>query len=318
MNTGLYYTLLFFFISWSVDGQMAREVAELPDLPWHEHQWVAKLSVEEKVDRLKTLPAGDSVQYESPWYSADYPEDARYLPLDTAGLRFTDLNGDGKLDLLYSGSSGAMGKRDTKVYYLENGRYEYHRELPGTVIHMNKDKEDNLVVYTHWKPCCDSYTSRIEKYLFSPSKKGEYGSSISVIGRLTEYIKIKVTEQENDVAELYPIPIRAMKDFSKLRKGKLGSVDLVAFWSDFRGTSPYFRERNQEIRSLLRNRQPIHLLTLEAQVDVRIIAEKIHNNERWFLVLTDAMNDVPKSLYEWSAGSQRQFVGWVQDVDLYE
>ena len=282
--------------SWA---QMARRVAQLSNIDWNEFELVAPLDSQAKMKLLKQLPPGDSVQFEDYSYDPDYPDIPRYLSLDTAGLRFIDLNRDGRLDLLYTGLSGTLGKQDTKVYFLQENTLVYHGKLTGSVINIRQSADGQLEVYTYWRPCCDSYTSGIEKYVFSKSKKGVMAASISCIGPMAPGMKNV-----------------SLKDFSRLKKGRLEKIDLVAFWDDFRDTYPYFGERNKEIKALIRDKQPVHLLVLDASVTVSIIAEETRDRERWYLVLTDPLDQIPKSLYEWSAGDNRQFIGWVQNVEL--
>lgn len=192
-------TYLFFIVYISVhtlsQAQMAKHIAQLQGVPWDKDKLIVSLTDQEKMERLKLLPSGDSIQFINPSYDPEY-DDSRFYPLDTAGLRFVDLNGDEKPDLLYTGRSGNMDLRDTKVYYFQNQQYVFYRTLKGRLINLQKDETGTIEAFTYWQPCCDSYTSRIEKHVFPPARKGEFVSSISVIGRLMGSIQAGSKDDE--------------------------------------------------------------------------------------------------------------------------
>ena len=284
---------------------MSRYVTQLPAS--QAHTWVDTLSPISKMRLYDSLWSSDSVQFPNPHFDSTYVDDSKYLPLDTFGIHFIDMDFDGDLDLVYSGISGPMNQQGTRIYLNQNTKLIHHKDIAGylmTITHLPDSLKTTL--RTCWQPCCDSYTSRIESFEFSNESRAKFTGSISIIGRLMETIIIQDS--------IYiPSPIRRPPDFSSSQKAVLTKVELIAFQADFRGTSPYFRDRNQEIRQKLRLGEPIPLLTIDQTVPALILTSEMKQGETYYLVLTDALNDVPKSLYEWSEGNNRQFIGWVHE-----
>ena len=177
----LRFLLLLFLMGFSADlmAQMNKEMRSILPQDWNQKDILVSLEKEEKLALLKRLTPIDSILFE------DYTsEELGYFPLDTAALKFLDLNSDGHLDLLYSSTSGPMGMQDTKVFFQQEGKLQLVKQLKGGVFHLTKNKT-NTELSTLWQPCCGSYTSRLLTYRFSESESGELQSAIFFIGRLT-------------------------------------------------------------------------------------------------------------------------------------
>jgi len=270
-------------------AQMSSIIRELPKLPNQENQLVKPLSIPEKKAML-ALVEGDSVQF-----IRDYREDEKhnYYPLNMEGLHFLDLDSDGDLDLLYSGQNYTqIVFHDTKLYFNEGNKLVLQKTIDGGAVSFRQRKNGTKVVAMRWIPCCTSYTSRLTTLTFSGHHQFTE-SSISVIGGI------------------------GITDFSGLKEFMLDSIALYAFGLDFKGAHPYFGKRDKEIQPLLRAmQQPILLLSMKGQTTVGLITEREINGEIWSLIITDPLDDVPRSLYEWSRGDNRRFVGWVRSRQL--
>lgn len=298
-----------------LNAQMAKVFSELPNLPFDVDGLLKDFSDEQKLDLLKSLPEGDSVQFEDPYVSDDDEDIRRYYPLSLSGLRFLDLDSDGDLDILYSGMSGNMGAMDTKIWILENGEYRFLKYLSGKVIQVS-EKDSGIEILTYWKPCCDSYTSRIEKYLFKNSGEIEKGIGISLIGIPKDNTQADSVQLDDGTWVMpFPSPIRLMKDFSRLTKAELDSGNLYAFKSDFRNLSPYFGKKNKETKALLEQDGRIPLLKITNSIEVRKISEQEINGDMYFLIIT-APIIVEETLFERSKNDKRVFVAWVKSEIL--
>ncbi|MEP2668761.1 MAG: hypothetical protein ABJH04_07195 [Cyclobacteriaceae bacterium] len=242
-------------------------------------------------DQLKKLysllPPGDSVQFK---YGDGDTGD--YYALNKNGIRFIDLNFDGKEDLLYSGQSGWNNLTDTKVYFNNNDQLKFHQKLSGDVIAIDQQK-NALEVFTLWTPCCDSYTSRIEKYVFSTNDSGQFILSVSFVGKSK---------------------LKGLPEFDS-KRAVIKDLKLYASKEDFRGTSPWLRGRNREARDSLQNGHAINLIKLRGDIPVNILDQKDNHGTIWYLVITNILSDVPKSLYEWSSGNGRRLVGWTNSIE---
>jgi hypothetical protein len=290
--------LLIFFVCCllvsTVNAQMSKAFTKLPKEKWSGKWQPAKLTEKQKLERLSLLPVGDSVQFELPYYdSLNTTSDSKYFPLNLGGLYFLDLDFDGDLDLVYSGSSGFQTLMDTKIYLNENNRYRFLKILNGEILDIHKTK-NSYEIYTQWIPCCDSYTSRIEKALFSKSNRSSFEESISIIGLNR---------------------LKAMPDFNWLRSGWIQDADLFASQSDFNGMFPYFGTQTKSATDSLRAKHHIKLINLTGRTRVKILEQKTVDGKEWYLIITEVIADAPKSRYEWSAGANRRFVGWVNQIN---
>lgn len=278
--------LIMGFASTTACAQMAKVISQLP--PVKLNTLPAPFSTEENLDMLYAmLPPGDSVQFVSE--SGDSND---YYALNTEGIRFIDLNFDGQLDLLYSGQSGWNNLTDTKVYYNSNDTLKFFTILNGDFLAIDQ-KENEYEIFTHWSPCCDSYTSRIEKYIFNKTDSGVLNQSISFVGKNH---------------------LKGFPEFDS-RKATIKDLELFASSEDFKGTSPWFRERNRDARDSLQNGHFISLIKLRGDISVNILDQKITKGITWYLVVTDILASTPKSLYEWSSGKGRRLVGWTNRLN---
>ena len=249
----------------------------------------SKFSEEQKLNFLQaTYLEEDSIQFEYPDYDPDYPEDPRYFPLRWSDFYLMDLNDDDQLDLVYSGPSGWNGLMGTKIYLQKESRLELIDQIQGGLLDIVQQERSTLL-HTTWVPCCDSYTSRIETYEVN-SDKVERVESISVIGR---------------------IRLQGYPHFDGLPDGQVLNPQLWAIPEDFRQTHPYFRERNRELRDSLKRRANIPLIELDGNLLVKILAQKEIRGIKMRLILTPPLDNIPKSIYEWSVGDKRRFIGWV-------
>ena len=282
---GLTIWLLLSLATMNVQAQMASIISGLPNV--NSQAPLDQTTIKEKLHQLSNLlPSGDSVQFE---YGD--AENKEYYPLNEKGIRFIDLNFDGQPDLLYSGQSGWNNLTDTKVYLNQNGQLKFFGILNGDVIAIDQ-KPNEYEVFTHWTPCCDSYTSRIEKYIFNKTDVGKMSQSISYIGK----------------TQLTGFPELDSKSST------IKNLELFASLEDFQGTSPWFQSRTQAIRDSLRNGYFISLIKLK-NTKVNILDHKKSEGITWYLVITEALADVPNSLYEWSSGNGRRLVGWTNKIN---
>lgn len=269
-------------------------IEKLPQTVWSKMEKGADLSNQEKMNLLKKLPDGKRVEFE-----LDYDEETKettYWEYSPSGLYFLDLDFDGDLDLLYSAQNGSMMQTATKVYYNNNNVLEYYTYLKDGILDIKKNK-DNYEVYTLFHPCCDSYTTRIDRYCFSAKDTASFQESISIIGR-----------------SYYPY--KGMLDFSTKESVVLKNVSIHAFKTDIK--HGYFRSRNKEIRTKLKEEGIIELLKLEGEVNAGILESSEFKGEKYYLVITDPLKNLPKmpvSLYEWSHGDGRRLVGWVKQKE---
>ncbi|MEQ9413008.1 MAG: hypothetical protein RIF39_04225 [Cyclobacteriaceae bacterium] len=270
----------------NVQAQMASIISGLPNV--NSQAPLDQSTIKENLHQLSTLlPSGDSVQFE--YGDAESKE---YYPLNEKGIRFIDLNFDGHPDLLYSGQSGWNNLTDTKVYLNKNGQLKFFGILNGDVITIDQ-KSNEYEVFTHWTPCCDSYTSRIEKYIFNKTDSVKLSQSISYIGK----------------AQLTGCP-----EFDG-KKTTVKDLELFASLEDFRGTSPWFRGRNRNARDSLYNDHFISMIKLRGNIPVSILNQMEYNGVTWHLVITKVLSNVPESLYEWSSGNGRRLIGWTNKLN---
>jgi len=280
------FWLILGLASTSACAQMAKVISQLPQVKLKTLS--APFSAEENLTMLYSLlPPGDSIQFVS-----EGGDTNDYYALNTDGIRFIDLNFDGHLDLLYSGQSGWNNLTDTKVYYNSNDSLKFFTILNGDFLAIDQ-RENEYEIFTHWSPCCDSHTSRIEKYVFNTTDSGKLIQTISFIGKNH---------------------LKGFPEFDS-RATVISDLELFASAEDFRTTSPWFRERNREARDSLQNGHFINLIKLKGKISVNILDQKVVNGTTWYLVVTDMLTDTPKSLYEWSSGNGRRLVGWTKRID---
>jgi hypothetical protein len=273
-------------------GQMAATFAKLPLAKWSGEWKSFELSDKEKMDRLAFLPEGDSVQFELPNYSSQEEDEPLYFPFNIYGLHYFDLDFDGDLDMVYSGQSGWQTLSDTKVYLLEDNIYELKATLRGGLLDIQK-MDNAFEIHTIWVPCCDSYTTRIETHRFSAEEQAVFKESISVIALRH---------------------LEGMRSFDNLPTGIIIDADLFASSRDFRGTHPYFRANNRPMNNALRKGEFVSLVKLKGDIKITLLDQKMINDQTWYLVITDAILNTPKSHYEWSDGDHRRLIGWVNQV----
>lgn len=274
-------------------GQAINIIDKLPIEAWSRTYKGEVLNVERKMELLALLPSNEKIEFvmNSDWHN----DELMYFDLDTSGLIYMDLDFDGDLDLLYSSVNAAMMQTATKVYYNTNNILNYEFTLRDGVLDIKKNKS-SYQVFTLFRPCCDSYTTRIEEYVFSKHDRGEFQQSISIIGRTYR-------------------PFRAMIDFNGGKTFSDTNITLLALQSDFRGVSPYFRELNKEVKAELRENGVIKLLKINGEVSYQVIDSTTYKGVTYSLIITKPLNNLPKmpiSLYEWSQGDKRRLVGWIK------
>ncbi|MEQ9306895.1 MAG: hypothetical protein RJQ14_23470 [Marinoscillum sp.] len=249
---------------------------------------VIQYSKLEKIQRLNALMADTMIQFDMP--GLEDSDSLEYFPLDTMGLHFVDLNGDDQHDLIYSGQSGNSGVQRTKIFYRNNDSLLFKKELPGRLVSMEQIGSEELSFFTVSNPCCDSYTAQIIKYSHRGSiLNRDY--TVSIVGEI----------KTNGMPSIDDRPAKS-----------LPSLDLYADQFDFRSTSTYFGERTNEIHAVLRTGKMVRMLSLDYPVLVEILYTKTIDEQKWHLVLTESLNNVPPSLYEWSAGDHMRFIGWTK------
>lgn len=249
----------------------------------------------ERMEVLKTLIAPDSIRYFLTY--AHLPEEEKdvYFPLDTAGVYLLDLNMDGKLDIIYSARSGTLVAKSTSIYLNNNDVVAKDTVISGGLIDIYPSKK-GCSIYTLWKPCCDSYTNRLENYIIS-SVGTQFVESISYIGRS----KLRHVPNFNIISEK-----------KKIKKG----TPFYTMKLDFRNIHPYFREDNKVFSDVLKKDEPLMLLQCGMKVEAIVLGSIDHKGETYYAILTNEMKNVPKSHFEWSAGNHRRFVAWVKAEDL--
>lgn len=266
-------------------------IEKLPTAEWSKEEKGANLTNEEKRRLLKMLPTGERIEFEMGY--DEETKETTYWEFNPLGLYYLDLDFDGDLDLLYSAQNGSMMQTATKVYYNNNNVLEYSTYLRDGVLDIKKN-EDNYEVYTLFHPCCDSYTTRIDQYRFSATDTATFKESISIIGR-----------------SYYPY--KGMLDFSSNESLNLQNPSLYAFKTDIK--HGYFRKRNKEVNTVLKEQGIVELHKIEGEVKAAILESEEFKGEKYYLVITEPLNNLPKmpvSLYEWSHGDGRRLVGWVK------
>lgn len=273
-------------------------IEKLPYTEWSKQEKGANLSDEEKLEMLTMLPKGERVEFV--YEEGETPEETTYYELNLYGLKFLDLDFDGDLDLLYSSlRSGGMGQLSTKVYYNINNVLKHQKILRNGLIDIKKNK-DSYEIYTQFHPCCDSYTTRIETHIFSATDTAVFKESISLIGR--SYYRYK-----------------GMPDFDTEKIGSIQNPSIYALPTDFKSVHGYFRERNKEVRAIIKSKEILELLKVEGKVKIGVLKEATFREELYYLVITEPLNHLPKmptSLYEWSQGNGRRLVGWVKAEEV--
>ena len=277
-------------ISTALQAQMGKIVAQLPTEPSPTPlpHWQAQ---PEEFALLTLLP--DSIMYELPGYDAEYPEDPRFFPLDSSSLYTGDWNGDGQTDLAYSGLSGWNGLTDSKVILQpEAGTMADPHWLRGALLQIKALPEGGTAFTTYWVPCCDSYTSQINYYQITPEGALEHLRTVAIIGRL----RLNGVPQLPETGPL-----------------SLTQPELYALPDDFRGTSPYFREKNKEYRNLLRDRKPLLMASPGLPLQGTVLHEQEYHGEMYQLVLTEAIpQNSPNVHYEWIRSPGHQLLGWIK------
>lgn len=291
-----YTTLIVFFTVVNSFSQSPAYliIEKLPLVDWSGNEKGADLTNQERLEHLKILPDGERIEFVMDY---DEEEDTTYWEFEPSGLYYLDLDFDGDLDLLYSATNGTMRQTATKVFYNRNNELEYHTSLRDGILDIKKDK-DSYTVFTLFRPCCDSYTTRIDQYKFSAKNMAVFEESISLIGR-----------------SYYPY--KGMLDFSSKNIGLIENSSIYALRTDFRGG--YFRERNKEVKKKIKEYGIIELISLEGKIKVVILGQTTFKEENYFLVITETLSNLPRmpiSLYEWSEGDGRRLVGWVKEEDL--
>ncbi len=305
MKMNKYLTLLFLFTvhpfiistSWSQPNiSPAQFIDKLPKEKWSKKEKGEDMPDAEKIELLSMLPKGERIEFID--YSTSEENDTTYLEFNAAYITYLDLDFDGDLDLLYSGIDGTgMMQMATKVYYNINNELTYYTTLRDGVFDMRKNKK-SYEIYTLFQPCCDSYTTRIEKYIFSKEHKAKFDESISIIGRT--YYRYS-----------------GMPNFNTKKTETFSNPSFFAFHKEFKGH--YFGKRTREVNKTLKEKGIIELVKVAGEVEVEILNEINFKNETYYLVLTEPLNDLPKmpeSLYEWSQGNGRRLIGWVKASEV--
>lgn len=274
----------------SLSGQTHYIIQELPLVQNNLKGKLSSFTIDEKIKMLSLLPENEKIEFEFPTGSL-YDEETEYFPLDTFGLNYIDLNFDGRSDLIYSSQSGNMGIMSSKIYINEGNILKYKCTVSGGLLHIEKSGS-SYNCYFVWYPCCDSYTSRISKYSFSKDQFAEKEFVISVIG--LKHLK-------------------GLPDFEGNKVIKIKDPSLYAKPEDFRLTVPYFRERNKNIRDSLKAGFDIKLIDLKGDITFYILETNHNLNQTWHFVISETINELPKSLYEWSTGDKRRLIGWIKD-----
>jgi len=249
----------------------------------------------ERMEVLQTLIEPDSIRYYLSYNHLPEDEADVYFELDTFGIHVLDLDLDGDLDFIYSAQSGPMGAKSTTIYLTNNGKAAKDTVISGGLIDIYSSKKGSLI-YTLWKPCCDSYTNRLENYLIS-SRGVNFIESVSYIGR----------------SKLKHVP--NFKSISENKTIKKGAI-LYAFKLDFRNVHPYFRKDNEAYYDEMKQGRPIVLMEMNEKCKAIVLGSIEYEGETYYAVLSKQLMDVPKSHFEWSAGDNRRFVAWVKAGDL--
>ncbi|QSE98065.1 hypothetical protein [Fulvivirga lutea] len=241
------------------------------------------LTDEEKWEKLHALPKGDSVQF---IYSEDEDE-TQYYPLNMYGLYYLDIDGDDDLDLIYSGQNGWNNRMGTKVYELDNDVLKIKKELNGGIFSLEKT-DNGVILKTVENPCCDSYTSKLYTYSISKSLQTTIEEVVVAIGMIRWFDADKIETP--------------VKTYSNLT--------LLADRNDFRGVSPYFRDRTRELRDKMNKGEDIELASIPGSTKVQILAHKQKGDIHYELVLTEPFKAPENSLYEFLREETFRFIGW--------
>jgi len=289
--------ILVLIVSFFSHGQTPsyKIIEKLPVVSWSKTEKGADLSDKEKLDLLKMLPAGERIEFEMGF--DEETNETTYWEFNIQGLYYLDLDYDGDLDLLYSAQNGAMMQTATKVFYNNNNVLDQVTYLRDGILDIKRNKE-SCEIYTLFQPCCDSYTTRIDQYRFSDADTAVFVESISIIGRLQQ-------------------PYKGMLDFSTEETVNLNDPSFYAFSTDLK--QGYFGKRNNEVKTKLKQDRIIELHKVEGTVKAGVLQTGEFKDEKYYLVITEPLNNLPKmpiSLYEWSQGDGRRLVGWVKADDV--
>jgi hypothetical protein len=301
----LLFLLGLFFIN-AANAQICRLVQKIPadsnrtSLMKHAHD------PDERMEILKSLIHPDSICYFIDYAHLDEDERDLVFPLDTFGVHILDLDMDGDLDLIYSAQSGPMSATSTAIYLNEEEKLRIDTIIKGKLVNIYPTKKGSSI-YTFWKPCCDSYTNRLENYVIS-SNGVEFSGSVSYIGR----------SRLTDVPDFESF-FKTQKPYAPLKKGKVTlkkGAPLYAMKLDFRNVHPYFRDDNKPYQETLKKNEPIVLMEVGTKIEAIVLGSLELNGKRYYAILTNEMNDVAKSHFEWSAGAHRRFIAWVSPEDF--
>ncbi len=231
----------------------------------------------------------DTIPFENPSYSDEFPEDSKYFSFDINGLYFIDLDADGDLDALYEGITGYTGTRSVQVFIQTNQKFALNQTLKGHILAI-VSKPNGTQIYTQSIPCCDSYTTDFYAYQLS-SENVSILYCVSAIG----------------IGQLKHFP-----DFmANMEKDTIRAHGLMAFPLDFRGTSPYFGSNKSTYRDSIRLGKSIPILTKKNGFKARILFSNEKVNPKRYLVMTEPIDSEEHNLFEKAEFKKRYYVGWV-------
>jgi hypothetical protein len=243
---------------------------------------------ENKLEYIYRYSHLDSIKFKN---QGSEPGVTEYFAFESSGVYILDLNNDNNLDLVYSGQNGWNGLSDTK-YFIHNGDLlEYAGQLRGRTIGIIEN-QDSVRIITNWKPCCDSYTSTLNTYLFT-------GTS-----------KMKMIEEVKFFGAQF---LSGIPNFDAYKSKTLGNVAMYASLIDFHRTAPYFGKYNKSVRkTLFEDEAHVRILINAKSTKIRILNTKDDRGQIWDLVITEPIILDNENLFEWPANKPIRYVGWIK------
>lgn len=226
-------------------------------------------------------------------------DDEDYLPLDSGGIYFIDLNFDGQQDIVYQGMS-SYTQRAIKLYFNNAVNYELKQIITGYVLDVALDDSlKHLSFMIHNPPCCDSYTHSLHSYLVS-------NDTIKLIWSMV------IIDPGNRILDFKPgytpldtLILKAETDLYFLNK----EFTLPAWF----GTPEKTKQLMEQIKG--KELSMIPAGSVPSDTHAYLLATKTLDDTSYGLVLTEPIGKPVNTLYEdWQIRNNllNMYMGWIR------